>query len=287
VLEDAHLVSLPANLSWLASLVDDWGAELVIIDPLVSFLGVAINSNREQSIRRVLDGLNEVAEKTGASILIIQHLNKSKDHSAIERGLGSMAYVASPRIVLQLESHPTESEVQQISTIKNNIGRWPKPVTFKIVDAPPSAIVKFLGSIDDELESPSRRVGQKQREAESWLGGLLARSPVPATEILTLLETKSFSENTLKRAKKELGVISTKVGDGWVWSIADETVAGEIPGDAAMLGSMADHCHDDADCPDWEQPYEPSQTEIDDAFMALEHLGSLESLKPLDVFDSN
>ncbi len=50
------------------------GAQLLVIDPLISFSGVDENDNTE--MRRSLDNLNEVIIKTKCSILLIHHVGK-------------------------------------------------------------------------------------------------------------------------------------------------------------------------------------------------------------------
>jgi hypothetical protein len=72
-------------------------------------------------------------------------------------------------------------------------------------------------------------------EAREWLKDFLANGSQPADLMFREGEKARFSEKTLKRAKKDLGVISKKSGfkDGsWCWILPEE-------GKPAVEGSLS------------------------------------------------
>jgi hypothetical protein len=81
----------------------------------------------------------------------------------------------------------------------------------------------------DGMESwtPTRQTPRLD-EAVEWLEDSLADGPVKSAEILEMAKGSGISEDTLRRAKDELGVIVSKVGneqDGcWFWTLPEKEV---------------------------------------------------------------
>ena len=73
----------------------------------------------------------------------------------------------------------------------------------------------------DELLSGSSR-GHKMRAAQDFLKEILADGAVPQTEIETAAEKAGIKPKTLRNARYELGVVSSKVGRQWVWALPEE-----------------------------------------------------------------
>lgn len=61
-------------------------AKLLIIDPIMDYLGPAKNSDKATEVRRVLSPLRSLAERHQVAIAAMNHLNKQG------RGFGSFAY---------------------------------------------------------------------------------------------------------------------------------------------------------------------------------------------------
>ena len=63
-------------------------------------------------------------------------------------------------------------------------------------------------------------------EARQWLTDFLTDGPKPAQEVFQKGEKEGFSESTLKRAKKDIGVKPVKRGYGkegqWCWKLSKE-----------------------------------------------------------------
>lgn len=58
-----------------------------------------------------------------------------------------------------------------------------------------------------------------KQEAKEFLLQTLCDSPVLTSEILLQGEALNISERTLKTVKKELNILSEKVGDKWFWTL--------------------------------------------------------------------
>ena len=75
-------------------------AKFVVIDPLQAFLSTNQDITRAKNMRPLFRDLGNIAERTGAAIVIIGHMNKSDKTKGIYRGLGSIDITAAARSVL-------------------------------------------------------------------------------------------------------------------------------------------------------------------------------------------
>lgn len=83
--------SIPADLDRLEEIIVANGAVLVVIDVFAAFLGGKIDAHRDPDVRGALMPLAKLAERTGAAIVVVRHLNKSGGSNAIYRGGGGSA----------------------------------------------------------------------------------------------------------------------------------------------------------------------------------------------------
>src|SRR5262249_36515276 len=90
---------LDRDLPALEDTIVEKHAVLVIIDPLAAYLG-GKDSHRDADIRGVLGPLAALADRTSVAVLGIAHLTKDQERKVLYRTLGSIAFVAAPRVVL-------------------------------------------------------------------------------------------------------------------------------------------------------------------------------------------
>jgi hypothetical protein len=78
---------------------------LLVIDPVTSFLGGAVDMHRANEVRPVLEALGDLAQEAGVAILMILHVNKGGVGGAMYRGLGSVDFANTARSVLITGEH--------------------------------------------------------------------------------------------------------------------------------------------------------------------------------------
>jgi hypothetical protein len=88
--------SIPEDLTALEALIVQNGAVLVVIDVLMAYLTDRVDSHRDQDVRRALAQLADVAERTGACIVLLRHLRKSRG-LAMYAGGGSVGIIGVAR----------------------------------------------------------------------------------------------------------------------------------------------------------------------------------------------
>ena len=99
--KDGNLVSLSRNLDNIADMLNDYGDyKLFIIDPVTAFCDDKFDNNSVTSVRSLATKLGSLAEDTGVAVIGLTHLTKDEQRKAVNRILGSGAWVHASRVVL-------------------------------------------------------------------------------------------------------------------------------------------------------------------------------------------
>jgi putative DNA primase/helicase len=237
------LRALPRDVDALSRDAMTAGASLVVIDPLMAFLPPGeVDAHKEQSVRVALARLQEMAEATEAAVLLVAHLNKGLEVEPLRRIAGSVGLQAAARSVLLLGRDPGDPESERGSQrvlvhVKSSLGELQPSLrytveplaigserieTARIVARGPSAV----GA--SELLAPSPEPGSAMAEATKLLQTELADGPKAARVLFAAADDVGVSRETLKRAKKRLGVESVKLdfSGGWAWKLPsrEETI---------------------------------------------------------------
>ena len=80
---------------------------LVTLDPLVAFIDDGINTHRDHHVRRVLAPLADLAESTGAAVVVVIHTNKGEGNDPLMRISGSIGFSGAARSVLLAADDPS------------------------------------------------------------------------------------------------------------------------------------------------------------------------------------
>ena len=237
---DQQKISVPKERHYLvprdADLIRDaivqTDAKLVILDPLAGFLDGSVNSWSNQHVRRALAPLAQVAEHTGAAVLVLDHLNKRSGIAAIQRGSGSIAFNAAARSVLLVSKHPQEPEMFVLAGVKSNLGPPPVSLAYQTIEAENKAVkLEWRGecpyTADDLVAAAFEPVNSRKLQvAIDFLRGRLSGRSVLSKVVEREAVERGISPRTLARAKKELGIRSCPVGlqGEWMLSLPTEEV---------------------------------------------------------------
>lgn len=219
-------VLLPDHVDPLRRLVQETGARLVAIDPLVGALPGALDTHRQAAVRAALGPLQRLAHETDCTVLAIAHLRKA-DGPALYRPNASVDFVAVPRVVLVVGKDPDDPSRRALAVLKTNLGELPEAVAFRIVDGRLEWLAERLRVTAEEiLAAPLvREEPAALAEADEFLRTMLADGPRPAKEVLKAAEQAGIAEKTLRRAKERLGVRVVPDKDergqvrGWRWDL--------------------------------------------------------------------
>ena len=117
------LPTIPDDLSAIERAIAEVGARLVIIDPLVAFFGRAVHAYRDHDVRRALTPLAALADRAGAAVLAIRHLNKTRMARAKYRGVGSIGIIGAARSALLVARDPEDPSRRLLAPVIEELSR--------------------------------------------------------------------------------------------------------------------------------------------------------------------
>lgn len=131
---------LPDDLDSIEAAVCQMDAGLVVIDPLMAFLNGNVNSFRDQDVRSALAPLAALAERTGAAVVLVRHLNKASGGHAINRGGGSIGLIGAARSGLLVTRDPDDPERRILASAKSSLGPAPPALVYRLSAADNGAV---------------------------------------------------------------------------------------------------------------------------------------------------
>lgn len=241
------------QLDELRASIERVNAVLVVVDPIMAYLGPDVNSWRDQDVRRLLAPLAALAEESGAAIVLIRHLRKAADANPLYRGGGSIGIIGAARSGLLVARDPDDPERRVLAATKANLAKEAPSLSYRMVEINGAVKIEWLGESHHAAAAllavpPSNETRNAMGEAADWLRSRLADGPVAAQDIRCKARGAGYSHRTLARAKDRLGVTSNKCGfgDGWQWelpkdanppkdaNISDLALFGETPVNMAI-----------------------------------------------------
>ena len=205
----------------LAQAIESMQAKLLVIDPLQAYLGID-SDMKSNSIRAVFGRLGKVAERTGCAVVLIGHMNKSGSTKGIYRGLGSIDIAAVARSILMVGRDRNNPYIRVLLQIKNNLAPEGRAFVFELN---PKSGFSWIGQDDYEIEDlllQKAKGESKLDKAKDYLKLLLNGSDLPCADIMEKMRTNGIGTRTVEQAKKDMGIISYKLGDKWYWQLNEE-----------------------------------------------------------------
>lgn len=220
--------TIPDDIAILETAIETVGARLIIIDPIMSYLGEGVNEYRDKEVRRALVPLIAMAERTGVALVCLRHVTKMANGNAKHRGNGSVAFTNMARSGLLVAPDPDDQTRMVLAQSKTNLGPAVSSLTYRLIGCENEAArVQWEGVSQHTANSLSAQ-GQNDEErselkdAEDFLRDLLDDGPTLVTAVKKHAREAGIAEATLRRAKSTLRVESHKARtqDGqWVWQL--------------------------------------------------------------------
>ena len=202
-------------------------AELLVLDPIQSFISKGKSMTSVKGMREALRGLAQIAAKHKCAVLLIGHLNKAEGKKNLYRGLGSIDISAIARSILFLKKSEFDNKIRVISNIKNSLEKEGDDVAYEFDN---EEYIHWLGEYTEEFGEPEIKVDSKTKDrrlspekydaATKLIKSYLDRDVHGAKFIISKLKSQGISEFIIKKVKKELGIVATKEGKSWVWRYA-------------------------------------------------------------------
>ncbi|MCW3048008.1 MAG: hypothetical protein JWO74_2292 [Solirubrobacterales bacterium] len=241
---------LPDDGAQLRAKVEQTGATLVVVDPIMAHLGGRVDGYRDQDVRRALAPLHNMGSDLGVTVIVVAHLKKGAEQMALNKIGGSIGFGASARNVLAFARDPDDPDGDQgdrriLGHIKGNNGRLQDAQLYQIETAWDGFVetsrLVYTGdseqSVQDLLAPPQVKAPTKIELAKEFLSKALAQGPRSTLEVTSEAEAQGISDRTLTRARGDMGVRSERGEDARFYlslpTSANRTPA-NLPGESVV-----------------------------------------------------
>lgn len=224
--ESGSLIRLPEDLGTLERICVDFDADVLVLDPLMAYIGGKVDTHSDASTRTLLAPLTGLANRNNMTVLAVRHFNKKSGESALNRGGGSIAFAATARVVMVAGDNPRHDEeggpLFCFSVVKNNFA--PRGVTLgydcETIENSYGGTSRIRWksemdwiAADDVAGVKKTREGGKLKLCEQLITESLNNGPMRSAELMkTVAEKAEVSERTVRDACARLGVVRAKNG---------------------------------------------------------------------------
>jgi hypothetical protein len=221
---------LPQDLAALRDTIDELGAAMVLLDPLLSRLDGGLDTHKDADVRRALEPLVQLAHDCRVAVLGLIHVNKSGSSDPLTSLMASRAFTAVVRSVLfcMVDPEDDSGERRILGYPKNNLGRDDQPplvftITTAVVGNDPEdgkpitcGRVVWQGEAQKGLREliatsqQSSRIRTATDDAAEWLEGYLREAGGREASAKIKKDGKDddgHTSATLKRAMKKLSIV--------------------------------------------------------------------------------
>lgn len=227
-IDDRAMRQLPFGIGLLRKQIEYYGAELVFIDAVKSWMPTDLSKQNDGALRECLEPLAKLAQELNVGIVISRHLTKDSNNiDAMARGDGGQAYTAVARCTLMVtggsKPHPRFPNSVLVSIVKCNLSpelaTWAYPRDARLIplDTGGDESVPYLlechpveGLTPDQILREVSPLHQKESAVGNCAADIKAvlEAAGGAKEAALLREeilAKGHSEATYKRTTKQLG----------------------------------------------------------------------------------
>ncbi len=245
--EEDRPPSIPADLDYLACAIERVDARLVVVDPLMAFLGGEVDGHKDQSVRRALHRLAALAEDHHVAVVVVRHLNKAVGGNPLYRGGGSIGIIGAARSGLLVGRDPDDENRRVLASTKANLAQEAESLSFHIEQHEGASRVSWdgvsshgAGCLLAEAEGDQSALD----EAKEIVRDILANGPVSSADLRRRAMNEGVSERTMRRARGALGAVKQKRGmqGGWTWELPTEAEDGRTwpASNPGQLGHLRD-----------------------------------------------
>lgn len=202
--------------------------DLIVFDPVQSYLGRKCDMNRTDDVRRVMDQLNKVVRTTNAAALLICHIRKVPmgfNGRPTDLINGSSDFVNVARSVCFLGRDPARPDVCVVAQEKNSLGLPGASLAFTIgedgaVHWSDEECELTAAQILTYSDEKRRHAARPSERAQAALRDLLAKNEkMRSTDILEACAKQGISRSAVYRARDELPIQKQRTGMGSFWSM--------------------------------------------------------------------
>ena len=206
----------------------DGKPDLIVFDPVQSYVGKKLDMNRTDDVRFMMDNLNKLLHATNAAVVLICHTKKAPmgfNGRPCELINGSSDFVNAARSVCFLGRDPARPDVCVVAQEKNSLGLPGASLAFTIgedgaVHWSDEECELTAAQILTYSDEKSRHAASPSERAQAALRDLLAKNEkMRSTDILEACAKQGISRSAVYRARDELPIQKQRTGMGSFWSM--------------------------------------------------------------------
>ena len=244
--------TIPQDVEQIHKWCKDKAVKLFVLDPFEAFLSNEVDAYRNHHIRRALRTLESMAKDLDLAVVIVRHLTKDSQRSAIYRGTGSIGVIGAARAGYNVSKDPGDPSRSILTAVKLN---WAKPkpaLAYKIENVSwiskegepiETSRIVWDGELevraDDLATSDPNLTSGEVADAIAWLGGELGDGAKQVSQLFSAAAQSGISKKALYRAARVTGIVKRKEGFGsdgiWIWEaqapITYDQFAGHLGGE--------------------------------------------------------
>lgn len=203
--------------------------DILVIDPILAYLGTGVDMNKASETRPVLSRLHLMAQEFNMAVIGIRHLTKSTHDNPMMRGQGSVDFVAVSRSLLMVMKHPEDDKRRLLTHAKCNIAPMGKTVEY-IIDFENKPAFKFGDFIDmtateiahatkENHKNNAAGGGTTKETVKTFLEEALADGPVPLRDIKEQAEIQSISWSLVEKVQRDEGIVKVMRRGVKMWEL--------------------------------------------------------------------
>ena len=206
----------------------DGKPDLIVFDPVQSYVGKKLDMNRTDDVRFMMDNLNKLLHATNAAVVLICHTKKAPmgfNGRPCELINGSSDFVNAARSVCFLGRDPARPDVCVVAQEKNSLGLPGASLAFTIgedgaVHWSDEECELTAAQILTYSDEKRRHAARPNERAQAALRDLLAKNEkMRSTDILEACAKQGISRSAVYRARDELPIQKQRTGMGSFWSM--------------------------------------------------------------------
>lgn len=228
---DDNFVLDDAGLAGIREMMEESRARLLVIDPIVAFLGEKMDMNRANEVRPRMKKLADIGKDFNAAVLVVRHMRKqpanARSGKAIYNGMGSIDFTAAVRSELQVDE--AKDGRKYLNHIKANAGPKGKSIPYTIEDGhfewgSPVSFPSSNGMLS-QVRISTRLINEDS--TRRWLFDTLKDKPdgISSSDIMLMGKAAGHSQTRLEHVKRGL-VLSVRENNTWMWKLDPQSTYG-------------------------------------------------------------